>query len=247
MPMHCDPSSLKLRDRSRAPRLIPAPGKAAVLKLAFNLVAASAALGAWAQEVRVEPINAITTWNMPWEAFFPNDFDLIHEKELHFEGIATMGGDPSIPLPATLWVQFDYLDPALGVIYSPAWGFPVDRTPTLTPIDVSWTIPFCPEQVSLHLATDAPQGGIVNIAGEFTHRCVPEPGTLALVGMSALVGSALRRRRPRLHFTRWGDSLVHAEVVFFNAGNGCLRPNAANLGCRVPAGPRTATARRLPA
>jgi hypothetical protein len=57
------------------------------------------------------------------------------------------------------------VDPVLGVIYSPAWPVFVAYTPALTIIDVSWTIPFCPEQVSLHFATDVPDGGVVNFGG----------------------------------------------------------------------------------
>lgn len=197
MPMHVDQSSLKLRDRTRSLRLACTSWKTVVLTLIFVLVAGTVAPVAWAQQVGVEHINTITTWDMPWEAFFPNDFDLTHPKELHFEGIATVGGDPHIALPATLWVQFDYLTPTLDVVYSPAWGFPVELTPTLTPVNVSWTIPFCPQRVSLHFATDTPQGGIVNIAGDFTHVCVPEPGALALVGGSAMLASAFLRRRFR--------------------------------------------------
>lgn len=162
---------------------------ASVLAIGFGTAAAHAGI------VVIESINAITTKNDPWEAFFPNEFDLLHPKELRFEGIATVGGDPSISLPATLYVQFDWVDPVLGVIYSPPWAFPVSYTPMMTPIDVSWTIPFCPEQVSLHFATDTPDGGVVNFAGSFTHWCVPEPGSYALVAALGLAGFAGWRHR----------------------------------------------------
>lgn len=157
------------------------------------------------QAFAVESINGIATRDAPWEVFFPNEFDPFHPKELRFEGIATVGGDPSIPLPATLYVQFDWVDPNLAVIYSPAWAFPVSYTPTLTPIDVSWTIPFCPEQVSLHFATDVPDGGVVNFAGSFTHRCIPEPGSYALVAALGLVGLATWQRRRKLVGSRGGQ------------------------------------------
>lgn len=71
-----------------------------------------------------------------------------------------MGGSPSGPLPASVSVQFDWFNPVLGVQYSPAWSFPVSYTPALTPIDMSWTIPFCPQQVSLDFATDTPDGAL---------------------------------------------------------------------------------------
>ena len=158
------------------------------------LAAGASAPAGWAQAFAVEDINVITTWKEPWEGFFPNDYDPTHPKLLRFEGVATVGGDPSIPLPATLWVQFDWVDPNLGVIYSPAWPFSVSYTPTLTPIDVSWWIDFCPPQVSLHFATDTPDGGVVNIAGEFTHWCIPEPASYALIGAVGSLGFAAWRR-----------------------------------------------------
>jgi hypothetical protein len=150
-----------------------------------------------AQAFAVESINAIATWNDPWEGFFPNEFDPFHPKQLRFEGIATVGGDPTTPLPATLYVQFDWLDPALGVVYTPPWSFPVSYTPTMTPIDVSWTISFCPQQVSLHFATNTPDGGVVNFAGSFTHWCVPEPSSYGMAGALGLLGLAVWRRLAR--------------------------------------------------
>jgi hypothetical protein len=168
------------------------------LILASVLLAVAAAPAARAQVASVEHINTIATSFDPWEAFFPNVYDPLHPKELRFEGIATGGGDPTT-FPATLYVQFDWLDPMLGVIYSPPWPVPISYTPALTPIDVSWTIDFCPQQVSLHLATDAPFGGVVNIAGEFTHRCVPngvpEGGSFALIGALGMIGLIACRRR----------------------------------------------------
>lgn len=165
-----------------------------ILLLVSPLICGVGTTAARAQVLGVHSISAITTWDHPWEGFFPNDFDLTHPKRLRFEGIGTVGGDPSIPLPATLWVQFDWVDPNLGVIYSPAWAFPVSYTPTLTPIEVSWEIPFCPQQVSLHFATDTPDGGVVNIAGEFTHWCIPEPAPFAALAALGLLGFVTWRR-----------------------------------------------------
>lgn len=147
-----------------------------------------------AQSLAVEPINTIATWDDPWEGFFPNLFDPFHPKRLRFQGIATVGGNPSGPLPANLWLQFDWVDLTGGVTYSPAWSFPVSYTPTWTPIDVTWEIPFCPQQVSLHLATDTPDGGVVNIAGEFTHWCIPEPAPFAALAALGLLGFVTWRR-----------------------------------------------------
>lgn len=135
----------------------------------------------------VETINAIATSDAPWERFFPNVYDPLFPKVLRFEGVATVGGTPSGPLPATLWVEFDWLDPLLGVMYSPAMSFPVSYTPALTLIDISYTIPFCPPQVSLHFSTDAPPGAVVNISGQFTHECLCPPVPDHLGSLPALV------------------------------------------------------------
>lgn len=170
---------------------------ATTITLGILLVVSAGAPVIHAQAFAVESINGITTRNDPWEAFFPNDYDPDHPKRLWFEGVATVGGDPSIPLPATLYVQFDWVDPILGVIYSPPWAFPVSYTPTMTPIDVSWEIDFCPPQVSLHFATDTPDGGVVNFAGSFTHWCVPEPSSYGLAGALSLLGLAVWRRLAR--------------------------------------------------
>lgn len=166
----------------------------ATITFAALLAAGATAPTGWAQAFAVENINAIATWDDPWDGWFPNDYCPDCPKYLRFEGVATVGGNPSGPLPATLWVQFDWWDPNLGVTYSPAWAFPVSYTPTMTPIDVSWWIDFCPPQVSLHFATDTPDGGVVNIAGKFTHWCVPEPASYALFGAVGLLGFAAWRR-----------------------------------------------------
>jgi hypothetical protein len=176
--------------------------------LTATVLIAVGSLVARAQLTSIELINTTATWDHPSEEYFPNVFDLVHSKELRFEGIATVGGSPSGPLPATLWLQFDWLDPVLGVQYSPAWGFSVSYTPTLTPIDVSYTLPFCPSQVSLHFATDTPAGGVVNIAGDFTHTCIPEPEAYALVGALGMLGFALWRRRTALPHSCAASSLT---------------------------------------
>lgn len=130
----------------------------------------------------VEAINAVVILDPPWEAFYLNLYDPSHPKDLRFQGRAVFGEGPHQPSTSMLWVQFDWLDPSWGVIYSPAWGFPISWG-TSAVVDASWTIAFCPEQVSLHLATDTPTGGSVNVAGQFTHECrlAPPPGGPAAV------------------------------------------------------------------
>lgn len=160
---------------------------ASLLTIAFGVVSIRA------QVTSVEHINTVVTSFAPWEGFFPNVYHPTCPKELRFEGVASGGGDPAT-FPGTLWIQFDWIDPVHGVVYSPAWPFLINSSPELTPIFVEYRLPFCPEQVSLHFATDVPLGGVVNIAGDFTHNCIPEPSSFATVGALGLMGFLVSRR-----------------------------------------------------
>ncbi|MBX7165588.1 MAG: PEP-CTERM sorting domain-containing protein [Pirellulales bacterium] len=138
-------------------------------------------------DVTVGPTN-------PFDAVYPNVFDLKHPKLLHLQGIARV----SNPEPgSTLFVQFDWFDEMGGQHFSDVFSpFIVLNQPQS--IDLSWTIPFCPPEVSLHLSTQGP--GSITFIGDFTHTClVPEPSSLLLAGCGAAgLGLVVRkRRRPR--------------------------------------------------
>ena len=125
-------------------------------------------------------ISSVLTRNDPWEDHFPGLQASYSGQTLRFEGVATVGGDPQGPFPATLYVQFDWVDPVLGVQYSPHWAFPVSYTPVITPIDVMWELDFCPSHVSLHFATDAPNGAVVAVGGSFTYWLQPKTVDIGL-------------------------------------------------------------------
>jgi MYXO-CTERM domain-containing protein len=78
---------------------------------------------------------------------------------------------------------------------------PVDfNTAPNQPISIqfSWVVDFCPEQVSLHFEA---QNGAYDVAGVFTHECLPVPETSTVAPSLALAAGvagwawAWRRRR----------------------------------------------------
>jgi hypothetical protein len=89
------------------------------------------------------------------------------------------------------------------VEYSAPFEIPVPLPPETQPIDVTWTLGFCPEQVSLQLASSTfPEHALIGVEGEFTHAgradppsTVPESTgslTALVLGLAAL---AVYRRR----------------------------------------------------
>lgn len=140
------------------------------------------------------PIQVTVVPGQPTNLFFTEQFDPIEHKDIIFEGIA------QVP-PGTvgvLDVQFDWLDPSSGgFLLSPVFSVQViGGAPAM--FTLPWTIPFCPSEISLHLATQGgPAGGVpIQVDGTLTYQCVPEPSTFVLLGL-ALVSSlayGLRKR-----------------------------------------------------
>ncbi|MGD9645316.1 MAG: PEP-CTERM sorting domain-containing protein [Pirellulales bacterium] len=146
-----------------------------------------------AQQSATIPIDLIVVQDQPVELFFPNDFDLEHPKVVNFTGtlqnLDPTGGSAIVDL------FFDWFDPRSPgeVFYSEI--FPYELGPgEILEISPTYTIPFCPPQVSFDLRV---AGGPVQVKGDFTHICVPEPGTWGLLalGMAAVTSAAVRRRR----------------------------------------------------
>ncbi|RIK81635.1 MAG: hypothetical protein DCC68_08235 [Planctomycetota bacterium] len=165
----------------------------------LKLVVIAAALLASAASARAQeppqgeefPVGLIVVPDQPIEIVRPNVFDPFHPKVLRFHGIVGGGVDP-----AELTVFFDWLDPAGGPAYSPPTTIPVPPHEFL-PLDLEYTIPFCPQLVSLDLRA---AGGPIEVTGVFSHQCVPEPNSIAAAG-TGLVAlgclAAARRRRSR--------------------------------------------------
>lgn len=150
----------------------------------------------------IEPIVVTLSATPPgnvFEAFYPNEFDLIHVKELTFLGAIT-NANQELPAFVDLW--FDWIDPRDPTHPQTSPVFPIDLGPlqtnnygaagALPPI--KYTIPFCPPQVSIHIQNNGP-GQPVVIDGQFIHQCVPEPGTLALFAIGSVGLLALAKRR----------------------------------------------------
>ena len=174
--------------------------------LILCLVVALVSLGATSAYAGIPPMSSTETIvatvvpGQPLELFFPNFFDLDHHKDLTFTGIF-QNLDPQQPSFGDFW--FDWIDPTGMPATSPI--VPIDLHPgeTLTVglpgavrPPITFTIPFCPPQVSIHYQNNGPSTGVL-IEGQFTHTCVPEPSSMLLAGLSlAGVGLvALRRRR----------------------------------------------------
>lgn len=153
------------------------------------LLCASTAL---AQHAGSEPIDLTLVQDQPVTLYFPNDFDLIHEKFVTFTGtfqnLNPTGGPSSVDL------FFDWFDPRIPGQIQTSPVIPYDlATGETKEVSTTFTIPFCPEQVSLDLRV---AGGPVHVVGTFTHICVPEPGTWVMLacGLFAALGVAHRRR-----------------------------------------------------
>lgn len=122
----------------------------------------------------------------PFEQWYPNVFDPFHPKLLTFQGSGQHLGNQR-PLSA-LWIWFDYLDQQGQVVNLQGELFLPDDN---LPFDINMTalLPFCPQQVSIHLQTNDPDG--YSFQGQFTHECIPEPesyGLWAGLGLLSLVG-----------------------------------------------------------
>ena len=145
----------------------------------------------------VELITTTIPAGGSFEQFYP-DHNLPQPffKEFTFFGTMT---NASTQQPAFVDLWFDWLVPGLPPQTSGI--FPIDlapgevRTiPEAAPI--KFVLPFCPPQVSIHIQNNGP-GQPVVVAGTFIHECriIPEPSTLALGGVCAVLLSAARRRK----------------------------------------------------
>lgn len=115
-------------------------------------------------------------------------------KRLRFFGAAESNGFPG---PTTVSIQFDWLLPAGGTALSPPMTFPVLPF-TTNPVDTgTYTLDFCPSEVSLHFLTDSPAG--MSMSGSFEHTCVAVPEPASAIALFAGAGLGLIRRRKR-HF-----------------------------------------------
>lgn len=164
--------------------------------LTAGILFAATALPTLGGDLIVEPIGPITV--VPGQVvdlFFPNEFDLIHQKRVTFEGSVV----PLIPtgLPTELSIKFDWFDPADPtdpIKFSPEFLVPV--APAGTPVSIEYIIPFCPPQVSIDFTITQGDGAIVQ--GVFTHQCIPEPSAFGWVAaLGALTFAGWRRYQRR--------------------------------------------------
>lgn len=159
---------------------------------------ASTAVPAMAQTIGVELLGSptapiIVVPGQPIDRFYPNVFDPTHPKKLTFEGKFVNDDPANRPGDVVMW--FDWFDLTGAPMTSPPMTYAViPGTPTVLGGATApmWTIPFCPQQVSIHFEALGP-GAPIAIDGIFTHEClIPEPGGLALAACGLVL--AARRR-----------------------------------------------------
>lgn len=142
----------------------------------------------------ISSTETITTTVVPGqtvEQAFPNVFDPNHPKLLIFGGTAT--GGTATGAPNNLVVTFDWLGLDGLVKFSDPISIPMALQGS-TGFDTTFTVPFCPERVSLHLTSTA---GPIAVNGIFKHEClVPEPSS-AVLGLLGLGMALLGQRRHR--------------------------------------------------
>jgi hypothetical protein len=133
------------------------------------------------------------------DVFIPEEPDVIHNKILTFEGNIQ---NTSFTAPATMEFWFDWSDGLTTTTTTPQTFF-LDTIPTgnnfqffgRSPTEpaLTYTIPFCPPEVSLHWRNLGP-GGPVSVSGTFTAECVPEPVAFVVAPLVlAMAPFAVRR------------------------------------------------------
>lgn len=129
-------------------------------------------------------------------AFFPEVPDTIHQKVLTFEG--NIQNTTRSTTVVSFW--FDWFDGSSIVTTTPQF-FPLGPEPfgfqffsRTDGTELTYTIPYCPPEVSIHFGNEGP-GGPVSVSGLFTYECrVPEPVALLILPVMVLMAPwALRR------------------------------------------------------
>ena len=162
---------------------ISTPKKVMNLIFRFLLLALAALpLSSKAQVAAVESFSG----TVPFDAVWPNEFDPFHPKLILLDMVAVNTDGPT-----TIDVVFDWFDLGGGLEFSPP--ITVDLLPGVNDIDLAYTIPFCPDQVSLHI--ESPATWPIVLSGTFTHICqTPETlPTLPVLFLAAVALCALGR------------------------------------------------------
>lgn len=125
---------------------------------------------------------------------FPNEFDLIHQKRVTFDGTIIPLGTSGQPTELSIKFDwFDPLDPTDPIKFSPEFLVTVSPSSGAAHASFEYIIPFCPPQVSIDFAINSGEA-VTIVDSTFTHQCIPEPADFGLVAaLGALAFAGWRR------------------------------------------------------
>lgn len=167
--------------------------KAALSVLAISLHLALTGMSAAAEGI--EPVDLYILGDDTVESLtFDHVDDPLRPTVLRFTGNAF-----SEVGPTGMYVRFEWFDPNRHTVMLGEFDLPgttAEDEEVLVPIDVEFTLPFSPARVGLSIEGTGCCDQF-RVQGEFQHSVVPEPSTavLASIGIAALTGFAMRRRK----------------------------------------------------
>lgn len=138
---------------------------------------------------QTEPINLVLALNQPIDLQFPNEVDPRRPKLLTFKGVLS---NPT-GVDGVFNFFFDWTDlEKQETFFSEVFQIPVAAESQFE-FEQQYWLDFCPPCVSLHMRLATSE--VMYVQGEFSHVCIPEAGSVLMLGASALGLGGLAARR----------------------------------------------------